>query len=40
MQRIGVAGALVGILIGELINVTGIAILSLRKAQDALTAPA
>lgn len=40
MLRFGVAGALVGILIGELINVIGIVILSLRKAQHPLTAPA
>lgn len=40
MLRFGVAGALVGILIGELINMTGIVILSFRKAQHPLPAPA
>jgi O-antigen/teichoic acid export membrane protein len=40
MLRFGVAGALVGMLIGELINVIGVAILSFRNAQHPLTAPA
>jgi len=40
MLRFGVAGALVGLLIGELISVVGIVILSFRKAQQPLTAPA
>ena len=40
MLRFGVAGALVGILIGELISVIGTVILSFRKAQHPLTAPA
>lgn len=40
MLRFGVAGALVGMLIGELINVTGIVILSLRKARHPLAVPA
>ena len=40
MLRFGVAGALVGMLIGELISVVGIVILSFRKAQRPLTAPA
>jgi O-antigen/teichoic acid export membrane protein len=40
MLRFGVAGALAGILTGELISVTGIVILSFRKAQQPLTAPA
>lgn len=38
MLRFGVAGALLGMLIGELINVTGIVILSFRKAPHPLTA--
>ncbi|MDO8704264.1 MAG: hypothetical protein Q7J84_04885 [Sulfuricaulis sp.] len=37
MRRFGVAGALVGVLIGELINVAGIVILSLRNAPHPLT---
>jgi O-antigen/teichoic acid export membrane protein len=40
MLRFGVAGALAGLLIGELISVIGIVILSFRKAQHPLTAPA
>jgi O-antigen/teichoic acid export membrane protein len=40
MLRFGVAGALVGILIGELTNVIGIVILSFRKGRQPLTAPA
>jgi O-antigen/teichoic acid export membrane protein len=40
MLRFGVAGALVGLLIGELISVTGIVILSFRKARRPLAAPA
>jgi O-antigen/teichoic acid export membrane protein len=40
MLRFGGAGALVGMLIGELISVTGVAILSFRKAGHPLTAPA
>jgi O-antigen/teichoic acid export membrane protein len=38
MLRFGVAGALVGLLIGELIGVTGIVILSFRKAPQPLAA--
>jgi O-antigen/teichoic acid export membrane protein len=37
MLRFGVAGALVGLLIGESINATGIVILSFRKTQAPLT---
>jgi O-antigen/teichoic acid export membrane protein len=40
MLRFGVAGALVGMLIGELISVIGTVILSFRKGQQPLTAPA
>jgi O-antigen/teichoic acid export membrane protein len=40
MLRFGVAGALVGLLIGELISVTGIVILSFRKGRHPFTAPA
>lgn len=40
MLRFGVGGALVGLLIGELINTIGIAILSLRKLQRPLSVPA
>jgi len=40
MLRFGVAGALVGMLIGELISAIGIVILSFRKAQHPLSAPA
>jgi O-antigen/teichoic acid export membrane protein len=40
MLRFGVAGALVGMLIGELISVTGIVIISFRKARHPLTASA
>ncbi|HMH18336.1 MAG TPA: capsular biosynthesis protein [Burkholderiales bacterium] len=40
MLRFGMAGALVGMLIGELINATSIVILSFRKAQHPLAAPA
>ncbi|MCR4348077.1 MAG: hypothetical protein NUV55_12880 [Sulfuricaulis sp.] len=40
MRQFGVAGALVGMLIGELINAAGIVILSFRKAPHPLTAPA
>jgi O-antigen/teichoic acid export membrane protein len=40
MLRFGVAGALVGMLIGELISVTGIVIISFRKARQPLTASA
>jgi len=40
MLRFGVAGALGGIVIGELINVAGIVILSLRKVQYPVTAAA
>ncbi|MBI3544989.1 MAG: capsular biosynthesis protein [Gammaproteobacteria bacterium] len=40
MLRFGVAGALLGIVLGELINVIGIVILSFRTGQDPLPAPA
>ena len=40
MLRFGVAGALVGMLVGELISIIGTVILSFRKAQHPLTAPA
>ncbi len=40
MLRFGVAGALLGVLIGELISATGIVILSSRKAPDPVTAVA
>ena len=40
MLRLGVAGALVGMLIGESINLIGIAILSLRELQRPLSVPA
>lgn len=40
MLRLGVAGALVGMLIGELINAIGVVILSLRKARLPFAAPA
>jgi len=40
MLRFGVGGALVGMLIGELINLVGIAILSLRALQRPLPVPA
>ncbi len=40
MLRFGVAGALLGIVIGELINVLGIVFLSFRKAPQPLAAPA
>ncbi len=40
MLQFGVAGALLGMLIGELINVTGIVILSFRKAPHPLAVPA
>lgn len=40
MLRLGVAGALVGMLVGELINAIGIVVLSLRTAQHPLVAPA
>ncbi|MHB8535632.1 MAG: lipopolysaccharide biosynthesis protein [Sulfuricaulis sp.] len=40
MRRFGVAGALVGMLIGELMNVTGIVMLSFRKVSHAHAAPA
>lgn len=40
MLRFGGAGALVGMLVGELISVTGVAILSFRNARHPLTAPA
>jgi O-antigen/teichoic acid export membrane protein len=38
MLQFGVAGALVGMLIGELINATGIVILSFRQAPQPLAA--
>ena len=40
MLRFGVAGALVGMLVGELIGVIGTVILSFRKVPQPLTAPA
>jgi O-antigen/teichoic acid export membrane protein len=40
MLRFGVAGALLGLLIGELIGVVGIVVLSFRKAQNSLAVPA
>jgi len=40
MLRYGVAGALVGLLLGELVNITGIAVLSFRKTPHRLTAGA
>ena len=40
MRRFGVAGALVGMLIGELINLLGIAMLALRKSPPLVVAPA
>jgi O-antigen/teichoic acid export membrane protein len=40
MLRFGVGGALVGMLIGELINLIGITILSLRELQRSLYVPA
>jgi O-antigen/teichoic acid export membrane protein len=39
MLRFGAAGALVGILIGELINAIGIVVHSFRKAPDPVIAP-
>jgi hypothetical protein len=39
MLQFGVAGALFGMLAGELINAIGIVSLSLRKAQQPLAAP-
>jgi O-antigen/teichoic acid export membrane protein len=40
MLRFGVGGALVGLLIGELINLVGIAILSLHELQRPISVPA
>ena len=40
MLRFGVGGALMGMLIGELINTIGIAIISLRELQRPLSVPA
>jgi O-antigen/teichoic acid export membrane protein len=40
MLRFGVAGALVGVLIGELLSVTGIVILSAHEPRQLLTVPA
>jgi hypothetical protein len=43
MRLIGPAGALVGVLMGELVNVSGLVILSfheIRKPQPALNVPA
>ncbi len=39
MLRFGVTGALIGVLIGELINLSGIVILSLRSIQSPITEP-
>jgi O-antigen/teichoic acid export membrane protein len=40
MLSFGVAGALVGVLIGELLNVTGIVILSTHRVRHSLPVPA
>jgi len=40
MRRFGAAGALVGMLVGELVNLAGIAVLSFRKSPPLVGAPA